>query len=35
MQLLEDDEFLTQVRNGMSKPEIIEYISEQKYLAKE
>lgn len=35
MQLLEDDEFLAKVRNGMSKSGIIEYISEQKYLAKE
>lgn len=35
MQLLEDDEFLTKVRADMTKQEIIEYISKQKYLTKE
>lgn len=32
MQLLEDEEFLSQVRNGMTKEEIIKYISQQQYL---
>lgn len=35
MHLLEDDEFLTKVRADMTKQEIIEYISKQKYLTKE
>lgn len=35
MQLLEDDNFLTEVRNDMSKEGIIEYIKKQKYLEKE